>query len=878
MIELLFSFLIILGFYFLISIPLYKNIDKSINCIKGLTSMCICIFKFLYVIYYYLGLIDNYKNHSLWDEKSNFNPMPELKDYPIKELNGIYINETFIKLDYKLSSIKEYSLIKTDDYPKQCLQNFFINEYEDCPITNIIIENKGYLHYLNNYKKIKINEKKYLYFTNNDKNGQIYFGNERLSYLLDFSDNFSYKKFKALENIVEILSNSRTNPFMKLKKYSYYMDNIIIAIIILSCILEFSDIIIFCRKYNKDKILKLNLLLMISFIIDILVSILLFIRFVLFIKIKHFLLDYEEFYEDKSIHYFPNKYINFDGFPSVIIFENALFQLITIIIYNKIKKINIFDSHSYLKDNEGRLVLLITVISGYITFFIFDNIYYYNSNYNYYKELKYNWGQNPIKNIEISPKENYEIASIHTKYDKITFYDWRNNFFKIERLNDFDYFNTLSSNNKPKKRCGKDSIGNYLYFPEKVECPINHIFVGYSPKFAGINKTNLDNYKVLNLGNRYLYFTNNYTEGEILIDLKASTSGFQLNLEKTNEICYDISLKHNNKDICKPFKKIENQRFYSMIDYRNNTDTKLILYNKLKDFSFDIYFRYLSLFRISYLGLNSSNINNMANLIYLKKSEDLLYIFFISKIILFSINIISTFIIFCFLSNKVRKKCYCFISIIFIFFEIILVLINLFCSIINIKYIKILFHVFQNFIWEKLCIANLFLLIFDIIILLINIIMTLYTFGCEKNSLPTRNVEIQVRNNENKNNENNNNNANNNNINNKKIINIDNNNDNNNMNINNIDNLYSLESTVVDKANQIINNIDKSTDIFFNRKTNIFKYEICALCKRKISEITISPCDHKCLCMKCYNQNKDILTTCPKCKKNIIKFVENNEA
>ena len=68
MIELLFSFLIILGFYFLISIPLYKNIDKSINCIKGLTSMCVCIFKFLYVIYYYLGLIDNYKNHSLWLE------------------------------------------------------------------------------------------------------------------------------------------------------------------------------------------------------------------------------------------------------------------------------------------------------------------------------------------------------------------------------------------------------------------------------------------------------------------------------------------------------------------------------------------------------------------------------------------------------------------------------------------------------------------------------------------------------------------------------------------------------------------------------------------------------------------------------------------
>ena len=147
------------------------------------------------------------------------------------------------------------------------------------------------------------------------------------------------------------------------------------------------------------------------------------------------------------------------------------------------------------------------------------------------------------------------MASIKSNKSKTyRFYNWKENFFTIERLNEFDYMNIY--NNKNGKICGKDSYGNYLYFPKNIDCPINDILVTNS----SIN--NFTNYTKLSLGNnQFLYYTNKNIEGEIVIDLKASSlRGVQLNLETTNEICEDYyeyyledTFFKNPKETCKSF-------------------------------------------------------------------------------------------------------------------------------------------------------------------------------------------------------------------------------------------------------------------------------------------------------------------------------------
>ena len=184
----------------------------------------------------------------------------------------------------------------------------------------------------------------------------------------------------------------------------------------------------------------------------------------------------------------------------------------------------------------------------------------------------YNWNTSPIKSIELSSVKDYELASIKSNNSKTyRFYNWKENFFKIERLN-VDYLNI--NNNKNGKICGKDSYGNYLYFPKNIDCPINDILLTNS----SIN--NFTYYTKLSLGDNYfLYYTNKNIEGEIVIDLKASSlRGVQLNLETTNEICedyYEDYLKgkffKSPKEACKSFYNFTTIPFYKIIDNWNYT-------------------------------------------------------------------------------------------------------------------------------------------------------------------------------------------------------------------------------------------------------------------------------------------------------------------
>ena len=83
---------------------------------------------------------------------------------------------------------------------------------------------------------------------------------------------------------------------------------------------------------------------------------------------------------------------------------------------------------------------------------------------------------------------------------------------KLERLTDYNYLIIYSSNNN--KLCGKDNLGNNLYFPENIDCPINDIFISKNNEYIrGYSRLTLDY-------NNYLYYTNKATEGKILIDLR----------------------------------------------------------------------------------------------------------------------------------------------------------------------------------------------------------------------------------------------------------------------------------------------------------------------------------------------------------------------
>ena len=53
------------------------------------------------------------------------------------------------------------------------------------------------------------------------------------------------------------------------------------------------------------------------------------------------------------------------------------------------------------------------------------------------------------------------------------------------------------------------------------------------------------------------------------------------------------------------------------------------------------------------------------------------------------------------------------------------------------------------------------------------------------------------------------------------------------------------------------------------------KGNICIYCKSNPAKIILSPCGHRCLCLYCYQNNKEKIKNCPMCRKIIRDFNEN---
>ena len=426
-------------------------------------------------------------------EKQKLDNFQKLEDYPIDKLKGIYENGTFKYIVSEEMSDKKFSLIKTKDYSTQCLENYYIKEGLSCPITDIKIENKNTSEYKN---FIKINDNEYLFYTKENKLGKLY-----------KSKSFNYNDFK--KNKVDILSIDKiirrefhklSNPFHTFKKFTFFFDSFNLSLSFIS--------LFFTMFFEDSEDLKCNIMKIINtFIFQLILTILAFIRFILFIECKNFL------FANKDIYYyefdFPNEIFNLDIFPLGICINIFLYNILNIVLpkiiffcKNRKSLENNNDNNNFENKRNIEMDLLLISIMAFLfpnfNFLFISNEIEINlkNNYDY---IINNWKMNPISSIKL--KDNIDGNL------KINFEDY----FEIERVKDYNYINIFPINRG--KICGKDNNGNYLFFPEGKDCPINRLFFSNTTQ-------DLPNYKNITFNNNsYLYYTNQFTEGKILIDL-----------------------------------------------------------------------------------------------------------------------------------------------------------------------------------------------------------------------------------------------------------------------------------------------------------------------------------------------------------------------
>ena len=726
------------------------------------------------------------------------------------------------------------------------LEKFFLKEYYDCPITDIIIlENKSYEYA--NYTELKINNT-YIYYTNNNKYGQLYYFSDEFKHNLNltqsmndsYGDIYDYKKFEEIKKKEDIKLSIPIEKYNIITKYS--------SLIFLISIFSF-----FISYFEPPNPRKINYYTVVNIILDTINLILNIIKFILFIKIKHYYFDYIfPFDPDQLKGIF--RIFNFDSFllsfPLLIILNRFLYIIFPNIGINCIDCIDGSKDRDHLFCSHNKKIRifchLLYFMIPYIFYFIYDIVFDFKIKKDY-NQLNYNWMTSPIKSIEVSTEEVYKIGQIFTDKNKY-FYKWRNTLFKIERISNLNYYNIYNKENG--KLCGRDSFGNNLFFPEEIECPINDIIIS--------NKNNeyLEYYKNISLGNNYyLYYTNKKNSSKIIIDLKASYSynNIQLNLEETNELCKILIT-----DKCKSYYNFSSIIFYREIDKVNSQDFFQNIFNR-NEYS---YKDAISLNSISYLGVNRTKIEQRGIIGSFKKNISYYMNYLIFLKLVFSLLNIASFIIMnvFFLAEK-NKKYQLIISISLIILILFSILTFIISIIINIHYIPNFMNKINNdFEKHKPNLINNFLhIIFGFCLFVASIIITIFNF-CFKNKpepreTPPINQDLAI-------NENLRNNA--------IIINVRN---------NDFDSDNRDSKSILDRRE--VNNI-----VVFERKNNTeqtnqnmpYKKESlgnCRICRKNPYEMILAPCGHKACCKECYVKLKSSnFNNCPFCQRKVESAIE----
>ena len=574
---------------------------------------------FQFIICFILFSENFYRKHILWHEEEP-KYSRNLSFIPVRDLIPVYKGDTFFYFSVFPFYLKHYSIRKTTNESNECLKDFFIQE-DNCPITDIIIENEKVIH--ENYTEIKVEDNKYIYFTKENKNGRLYIYNLDRIEDLNFKSTFNHE---SIDKIKKLEEDKLSNPLLDLKYYIKYSDFACLSLLIFYLCYSFLE-----KWENRG----FHFIKIYNILIQIALLEVYLIRYMKFKKVKTFFTENEYYYKDrneeniKEGYYFPNKFFNIDSFPLAIIINILLINLLYILIPDKYHAHIICDDikqKKSLEEPKFSLVLTLPCLLFYIVCFILVAIDE-KKVIKKYDNLIYNWKTNPIQSIRLSLEKDYELGRAKTDQHDYKFYKWRENNFKIERLKDYNYLNIYSKDNG--KICGKDSFGNDLYFPENVECPINDLFIAN-------NTLNLTGYKKIYLeDNHYLFYTNKKINGEIIIDLRAGND-FQLNLKESNIMCEFRSYD----DLCE--ESFKTYPFYESFD-------ELSLYsfsNGIINFSK----RYIiKLNKIFYKGIDSSRISNAKIINNFEKNMKLFKNNYIIKIIFLCLIVVLYILYLCLL-------------------------------------------------------------------------------------------------------------------------------------------------------------------------------------------------------------------------------------
>lgn len=327
--------------------------------------------KFIYMKFVILGVLFfifigpifescNFNGYNLCERKKIEN-IQELEDYPVKSLKAIfYENGTFKNIEFGVMSDKSFSLIETEYYSTQCLKNYYIEYNMTCPITDRKLKNKNSSEYQN---RIQINDEEYLFYTRENKLDKLY---KSFNYY-DFKNN--KEEILSLDKIIRSEFHKLSNPLIDFKKFTIFF--IEFCFTFLPTIFIFA----FCLEHRDD--LKCDIMKIINtFIFQLILTILSFIRFIKFIDCKNFLFENKDIYYDENN--FLNEIFNLDIFPLGICINLLLYNILYIIFQNRLSFIkcmndDIFIENSYFKLIFFIYILIISLSLPFIFLFLFQN-------------------------------------------------------------------------------------------------------------------------------------------------------------------------------------------------------------------------------------------------------------------------------------------------------------------------------------------------------------------------------------------------------------------------------------------------------------------------------------------------------------------------
>ena len=181
-------------------------------------------------------------------------------------------------------------------------------------------------------------------------------------------------------------------------------------------------------EYADD--LKFGVIRIFNIFLLLIILIIYIIRYSKFIKVKQFLIDNEDIYENDA--YYPNKVINFDSVPLVISINIFIINTLYIIFPNRRLALNISEDFLTFKKDPIKISYIVFFFLSKFSFEIFDFV---NDSkiFTIYDDIIYNWKINPITHISLTDYREKGKDYIQ----------WNEYYLKLERLTDYNYIKII---------------------------------------------------------------------------------------------------------------------------------------------------------------------------------------------------------------------------------------------------------------------------------------------------------------------------------------------------------------------------------------------------------------------------------------------------